>query len=126
MTTMHAIRVSKTGGAEVLEYVEVPQPSPKDGEVLVRIEAAGVNFIDVYHRTGLYKMELPYTPGSEAAGVVVETGERVAYAMAPGAYAEYAAVPSAKLVPIPDGIATRDAAAAMLQGMTAHYLSAST
>ena len=88
MTTLHAIRVSKTGGAEVLEYVEVPRPSPKDGEVLVRIEAAGVNFIDVYHRTGLYKMELPYTPGSEAAGVVVETGERVAYAMAPGAYAD--------------------------------------
>ena len=126
MTNMHAIRVSKTGGAEVLEYVEIPRPSPKDGEVLVRIEAVGVNFIDVYHRTGLYKMELPYTPGSEAAGVVVETGERVAYAMAPGAYAEYAAVPAAKLVPIPDGIATRDAAAAMLQGMTAHYLSAST
>jgi NADPH:quinone reductase len=126
MTNMHAIRVSKTGGAEVLEYVEVPRPSPKDGEVLVRIEAAGVNFIDVYHRTGLYKRELPFTPGSEAAGVVEETGERVAYATAPGAYAEYAAVPTAQLVPIPDGISTRDAAAAMLQGMTAHYLSAST
>ena len=71
---MHAIRVSKTGGPEVLEYVEVDRPRPKAGEALVRIEAVGVNFIDVYHRTGLYKMELPFTPGSEAAGVVEETG----------------------------------------------------
>jgi NADPH2:quinone reductase len=132
---MHAIRVSRTGGPEVLEYVEVDKPQPKAGEALVRIEAAGVNFIDVYHRTGLYKMELPFTPGSEAAGVVeeigagvtdVRPGDRVAYAMAPGAYAEFAAVPAAKLVPIPEGITTRDAAAAMLQGMTAHYLVAST
>jgi NADPH2:quinone reductase len=132
---MHAIRVSRTGGPEVLEYVEVERPQPKAGEALVRIEAAGVNFIDVYHRTGLYKMELPFTPGSEAAGVVeeigasvtdVRPGDRVAYAMAPGAYAEFAAVPAAKLVPIPEGITTRDAAAAMLQGMTAHYLVAST
>jgi NADPH:quinone reductase len=125
MVSMHAIRVSKTGGPEVLEYVEADRPQPK----------AGVNFIDVYHRTGLYKMDLPFTPGSEAAGVVEETGDgvtdvkrgdRVAYAMAPGAYAEFAAVPAAKLVPIPEGITTRDAAAAMLQGMTAHYLAAST
>src|SRR5207247_8622119 len=97
--------------------------------------AAGVNFVDVYHRNGLYKMELPFTPGSEAAGVVeiiggdvtdIKPGDRVAYAMVPGAYAEYAAVAAAKLVPIPAGIDTRTAAAAILQGMTAHYLSAST
>jgi NADPH2:quinone reductase len=132
---MHAIRVSRTGGPEVLEYVEVDRPQLKAGEALVRIEVAGVNFIDIYHRTGLYKMELPFTPGSEAAGVVEETGagvtdikrgDRVAYAMVPGAYAVFAAVPAAKLVPIPEGITTRDAAAAMLEGMTAHYLVAST
>jgi NADPH:quinone reductase len=132
---MHAIRVSRTGGPEVLEYVEGNRPQPKAGEALVRIEAAGVNYIDVYHRTVLYKLELPFTPGSEGAGVVEETGAgvtefkrgaRVAYAMAPGAYAEFAAVPAARLVPIPEGITTRDAAAAMLQGMTAHYLVAST
>ena len=132
---MHAIRVSRTGGPEVLEYVEVDRPRPGDGEALVRIEAAGVNFIDVYHRTGLYKVPLPFTPGSEAAGVVeevganagdVKRGDRVAYAMAPGAYAELAIVPAAKLVPIPNGIDARTAAAAMLQGMTAHYLAAST
>ena len=129
----HAIRVSKTGGAEELEFVEVERPSPREGEALVRIEAAGVNFIDVYHRIGLYPMALPYTPGSEAAGVVeevganvseVRVGDRVAYAAGPGAYAEYSCVPASKLVPIPDGVDTRTAAAAMLQGMTAHYLCA--
>jgi NADPH:quinone reductase len=132
---MHAIRVSRTGGPEVLEYVEGDRPQPKAGEALVRIEAAGVNYIDVYHRTGLYKLELPFTPGSEAAGVVEETGagvtefkrgDRVAYAMAPCAYAGFASVRAAQLVPIPEGITTRAAAAAMLQGMTAHYLVAST
>ena len=132
---MRAIRVSKTGAPEVLEYVDAERPAPRDGEALVRIEAIGVNFIDVYHRSGLYKLDLPFTPGSEAAGVVeevganvdnVKRGDRVAYAMSPGAYAEYAAVAAWKLVAIPDGIDTRTAAAAMLQGMTAHYLSAST
>ena len=131
----HAIRISKTGSPEVLEYVEVERPTPREGEVLVRIEAVGVNFIDVYHRTGLYKLNLPLIPGSEAAGIVeevganvsdVKRGDRVAYAMVPGAYAQYAVAPVAQLVPIPDGIDTRTAAAAMLQGMTAHYLCAST
>jgi NADPH2:quinone reductase len=132
---MKAIRVSRTGGPEVLEYVDVETPRAEAGQALVRIEAVGVNFIDVYHRTGLYKLPLPFTPGSEAAGVVeevgpgvteVKKGERVAYAMVPGAYAEYAAVPVAKLVPLPHGIDTHAAAAAMLQGMTAHYLAHST
>src|SRR5260370_5043422 len=128
---MKAIRVSRTGGPEVLEYVGVEAPKPDAGQALVRIEAIGVNFIDVYHRTGLYKLPLPFTPGSEAAGVLeevgpgvseVKTGDRVAYAMVPGAYAEYAAVPVAKLVQGSQGIDTHPAAAAMLQRMTAHYL----
>lgn len=132
---MKAIRVRQTGGPEVLEYVDVDTPRPGNGQALVRIEAVGVNFIDVYHRTGLYKLALPFTPGSEAAGVVeaagdgvtrVRAGDRVAYAMVPGAYAEYAAVPEEKLVALPDGIDAKIAAATMLQGMTAHYLAVST
>lgn len=123
---MKAIQVRNTGGPEVLELVDALKPEPGAGEVLVRIEAIGVNYIDVYHRTGLYKVPLPFVPGSEAAGVVEETGERVAWAMVPGAYAEYAAVPADKLVPLPPSIDTRSAAAAMLQGMTAHYLVTST
>src|SRR3954467_9111843 len=105
---MRAIQVRKHGGPEVLEYVDVERPTPKDGEALVRLEAIGVNFIDVYHRTGLYKMDPPFTPGSEGAGVVEEPagafkkGDRVAYAMARGSYAEYQAVPASMLVPIPD------------------------
>ena len=130
---MHVIQVKETGGPEALQYVEIEKPSPKSGEVLVRLEAIGVNFIDVYHRTGLYKMPLPMIPGSEGAGVVEETdvrefkkGDRVAYAMAPGSYAEYAIVPASKLVPIPANVDFKTAAAAMLQGMTAHYLATST
>ncbi|MGZ8710661.1 MAG: quinone oxidoreductase family protein [Thermoanaerobaculia bacterium] len=123
---MKAIQVRSTGGPEVLEIVDVPKPEPRAGEVLVRLEAIGVNYIDVYHRTGLYTVPLPFVPGSEAAGVVEATGERVAWAMVPGAYAEYAAVPADKLVPLPPSIDTRSAAAAMLQGMTAHYLVTST
>jgi NADPH2:quinone reductase len=132
---MKAIRVNRTGGPEVLEYVEVERPSAGKGQALVRLEAIGVNFIDVYHRTGLYKMPLPFTPGSEGAGVVeavgegvtrVRAGDRVAYAMVPGAYAEYASVPEEKLVVLPAGIDTKLAAATMLQGMTAHYLAHST
>jgi NADPH2:quinone reductase len=132
---MKAIRVSQTGGREVLQYVEVAIPKPGPGEALVRIEAIGVNFIDVYHRTGLYRMPLPFTPGSEAAGIVeeigdgvdlVKRGDRVAYAMIRGTYAEYAIAPAEKLVPLPDTIDAKTAAAAMLQGMTAHYLSMST
>jgi NADPH2:quinone reductase len=131
---MKAIRVAEVGGPEVLQYVDIDVPEPGTGEVLVRIEAIGVNFIDVYHRTGLYKMPLPFTPGSEAAGIVervgasvddVTAGDRVAYAMVRGAYAEYAIAPAQMLVPLPDSIDTKTAAAAMLQGMTAHYLAMS-
>ncbi len=123
---MKAIQVKATGGPDALQYVDVDEPQPREGEVLVRIEKIGVNYIDVYHRSGLYPMPLPFIPGSEAAGVIEATGERVAWAMAPGAYAEYAAVPEAKLVPLPASIDARTAAAAMLQGMTAHYLVTST
>jgi NADPH2:quinone reductase len=133
--SMNAIIVEKTGGPEVLHYVERPTPTPSAGEALVRVEAIGVNFIDVYHRTGLYPLPLPFIPGSEAAGVVeaigpdvtgIAPGDRVAYAMVPGAYAEFVVVPADRLVRVPDHITTRQAAAAMLQGMTAHYLSTST
>ena len=129
---MHAIQVRKHGGPEALEYVEIERPKAKEGEVLVRLEAIGVNFIDVYHRTGLYKLDPPFTPGSEGAGTVEEAagqfkkGDRVAWAMARGAYAEYQAVPASMLVPVPQGVDAKTAAAAMLQGMTAHYLALST
>ena len=128
---MHAIRVSRNGDPSVLEYVSVEKPVPGKGEALVRVEAAGVNYIDVYHRTGLYKLPLPFTPGSEGAGVVeavgpdvegLKGGDRVAYAMQIGSYAEHAVVPAWKLVPVPRAIESRTAAALMLQGMTAHYL----
>jgi NADPH:quinone reductase len=130
---MKAIRVSQTGGTEVLQYVDIDMPKPAPGEALVRIEAIGVNFIDVYHRTGLYKMPLPFTPGSEGAGVIeaigdgvtLKVGDRVAFAGVRGAYAEYAIAPADKLVPLPDSIDAKTAAAVMLQGMTAHYLSTS-
>jgi NADPH:quinone reductase len=129
-----AIRVSSPGGPEAMEYVEVATPAPGPGEARVRIEAVGLNFIDVYHRTGLYPLPIPFTPGSEAAGVVeevgadvteVRSGDRVAYSHV-GSYAEQAIVPASKLVPLPDGIDARTAAAAMLQGLTAHYLTTST
>jgi NADPH2:quinone reductase len=132
---MHAIQVRRHGGPEVLEYVEVETPKPKSGEALVKLEAIGVNFIDVYHRTGLYRLPLPLIPGSEGAGVVeevgpgvtvVKKGDRVAYAMARGAYADYAVVAADMLVPIPEGVDFKTAAAVMLQGMTAHYLAIST
>jgi NADPH2:quinone reductase len=132
---MHAIQVSKTGGPEVLQFAEVPKPQAKADEAVVKLAAIGVNFVDVYHRTGLYPLPIPFIPGSEGAGVVdsvgsgaseLKAGDRVAWAMAPGSYAEYAAVPAAKLVLIPDEIDFRTAAAAMLQGMTAHYLVTST
>jgi NADPH:quinone reductase len=132
---MHAIQVKQHGGREELEYVEIEKPKPKEGEALVRLESIGVNFIDVYHRTGLYKLPLPLIPGSEGAGVVeevgpgvtvVKKGDRVAYAMARGAYAEYAIVAAEMLVPIPDDVDFKTAAAVMLQGMTAHYLAVST
>ncbi len=132
---MRAIRVHEYGGPEVLRHEDVPLPHPGSGEVRVKIEAAGVNFIDIYHRSGQYQGVLPLTPGMEAAGIVdavgpdvadVTPGDRVAYAMQQGAYAEYAIVPAAKLVPVPAGVASQQAAAVMLQGMTAHYLAYST
>jgi NADPH2:quinone reductase len=132
---MKAIRVENYGGADQLVYRDIDKPEPKPGEALVRIEAVGVNFIDVYHRTGLYPLPLPFTPGTEAAGTVeavapdvsdIEVGDRVAYAMAVGSYAEYATIPAWRLVKIPDEMDARAGAAAMLQGMTAHYLVTST
>ena len=118
-----------------MRYEDVPQPTPSAGQVLVKVEAAGVNFIDVYQRTGHYKVELPFTLGQEAAGVVtavgsgvtdVTVGARVAYAAVLGAYAEYATVPADRVVVLPDGVSSKQGAAAMLQGMTAHYLASTT
>jgi NADPH2:quinone reductase len=132
---MKLILVSKTGGAEQLVYSDAPKPTPGPKQALVKIAAAGVNFIDIYHRTGLYKLDLPFTPGMEGAGTVeavgaevteVRPGDRVAYAMHRGSYAEYAAVPAAVLVKLPDSVDFKTAAAVMLQGMTAHYLTHST
>ncbi len=128
---MRAIRVHEFGGPDVMRLEEVDLPEPGPGEARVMIRAAGVNYIDVYHRTGQYTGQLPYTPGSEAAGEVhalgegvtgLEVGDPVAYAMHSGAYADFAVVPAWKLVPIPPGVNDMTAAAAMLQGMTAHYL----
>jgi len=128
---MKAIQVSQTGGAEVLQLADLPKPQPKPTEAVVEIKAAGVNFIDVYYREGRYQAPLPFVSGQEAAGVVtaigsevkgLKPGDRVAYTGVIGAYAEYAAVPADRLVRIPEGLADREAAAAMLQGMTAHYL----
>jgi NADPH2:quinone reductase len=128
---MKAIQVNEFGGADKLTYQDVDVPPIKPNEVLVKINAIGINYIDVYHRTGRYPVKPPIVPGSEAAGVVeaigsevttCKPGDRVAYAMTIGSYAEYAAVPADRLVPVPEGIDDRAAAAAMLQGMTAHYL----
>jgi len=132
---MRAIRVHAPGSAEALREEDVPQPAPRAGEVLVRIEAVGVNFIDVYQRTGQYQVPVPFTAGQEAAGVVaalgpgvhdVKIGDRVAYAGVLGAYAEYAVVPADRVVALPDGVTAKQGAAAMLQGMTAHYLACAT
>jgi NADPH2:quinone reductase len=123
---MKAIQMAHPGAADVLQYVDIPKPIPGADGVLVRVEAVGVNFMDVYHRTGAYDVPLPFVLGSEGAGTVVDTGERVAWALVPGAYAEYAVVPRDRLVSVPNGVDTRVAAAALLQGLTAHYLSRST
>src|SRR5438093_7182682 len=132
---MKAIQVKQCGSPEALELVQIPTPSPGPKQALVKIEASGINFIDVYFRTGLYKADLPLTPGMEAAGVVeavgpdvseVAVGDRVAYAMARGSYAEYAVVPAWQLLKVPDSLDPMKAAASMLQGMTAHYLTHST
>lgn len=131
---MRGIRVHAPGGPESMEYMELERLRPAAGEVLVRVEAIGVNFIDVYHRTGLYPLPSPFTPGSEGAGVVSEIGEgvsgvrvgdRVAFSHL-GTYAESVRVPAGKLVPLPAEIDSRTAAAALLQGLTAQYLTTST
>jgi NADPH2:quinone reductase len=132
---MKHIQVSQCGGPEALKLVESPIPEPSAGQALVKIAASGVNFIDVYFRMGLYKADLPFTPGNEGAGTVesvgagvtlVEPGDRVAYAMTRGSYSEYALVPEGQLVHLPDQVDFNTGAAAMLQGMTAHYLTHST
>ena len=128
---MKAIQVKQPGGPEVLELVDVPVTEPKANEAVVKLAASGVNFIDVYQREGRYKVPLPFVLGQEGAGVVtavgsnvtsVKAGDRVAWTGLLGGYAEYAAVPADRLVAIPAGVTDQQAAAAMLQGMTAHYL----
>ncbi|OLF13768.1 NADPH:quinone reductase [Actinophytocola xinjiangensis] len=130
-----AVVVRATGGPDVLEFGQIDPPRPGAGEVLVDVEAAGLNYIDTYHRNGMYARELPFVPGNEGAGVVAELGEgvtglavgdRVAWAHAPGSYARQAVVPAGSAFPVPDGVDTETAAAAMLQGLTAHYLVTST
>jgi NADPH2:quinone reductase len=132
---MKAVFVTDPGGVDKLRYEDLPAPKAGAGEALVKIYAAGVNFIDIYYRTGLYKAAPPVVLGLEGAGIVEQVGEgvtgvvpgdRVAYAMARGSYAEYAAVPAWLLVKVPDGISLEVAAGSMLQGMTAHYLTHST
>ncbi len=132
---MKLIRITQNGGPEVLKIAEAPVPGPGPGQALIRIHAIGINYVDTYFRAGLYKAALPFTPGNEAAGVVesvapgvteVKPGDRVAYAMTLGSYAEYTCVAAANLVPLPDNVDFNTAAAGMLQGMTAHYLTHST
>ena len=128
---MKAIQVKQVGGPEAMELVELPVPQPKANEAVVKVAASGVNFVDVYFREGRYKAPLPLVPGQEGAGTVtavgtdvksVKVGDRVAWAGLLGSCAEYAVVPADRLVPIPAGVTDQQAAAAMLQGMTAHYL----
>ena len=132
---MKAIQIRATGGPEVLELAELQIPVPGPGQVLIRVEAIGVNFIEIYFRKGTYKAALPLTPGSEAAGTIEELGsgvngfkigDLVASVAVLGSYAEYALVPAAQLVKVPANLSPEQAAAAMLQGMTAHYLAYST
>jgi len=141
---MLAIQILQTGGPEALTLQDLPDPTPGPGEALLRIEASGVNFIDTYLREGRYPAPLPYTLGQEAAGTVVslgpasenkpegapaptlKPGDRVAWCLIPGTYAELATAPVSRVIPVPDGISTEQAAAALLQGMTAHYLAHST
>jgi NADPH2:quinone reductase len=132
---MKVVRVHQYGGLEELKYEEVPMPEPGEGEARVKIEAVGVNFIDIYHRIGRYQGSLPLTLGQEGAGVVdkagpnvtdVKPGDRVAYASVQGSYAEYSIVPVWRLVPVPADVDIKQASAVMLQGLTAHYLTSST
>lgn len=132
---MKAIQMTTTGGPEVLEWTEVPDPSPGPTQVVVDVEAAGLNFIDTYHRTGLYPMDFPLVPGLEGAGTIssmgsdvdhLAVGDRVAWSSGIGSYAERVAVPAAQVVPVPDDVSSDVAAATMLQGLTAHYLAIDT
>jgi len=132
---MKAIRVHAPGAADVMKLEDVPEPQPKAGEAVVKVDAAGLNYIDVYQRSGLYKLQMPLTLGLEAGGTVsaigpgvteVKVGDKVAFTGVPGAYAQYAAVPAARLVVLPQGVSTKQGAAIMLQGITAHYLACST
>ncbi|MGH7510270.1 MAG: quinone oxidoreductase family protein [Gemmatimonadales bacterium] len=132
---MQAVRVHQTGGPEVLRYERVDRPSPPPGQALVEVDAVGVNFIEIYQRSGLYPVPTPFTPGTEAGGTVVEVGAgvssvkigaRVASQSFAGSYAEYALAPADRLIALPDSVSTRLGAAVMLQGMTAHYLACST
>jgi NADPH:quinone reductase len=132
---MKAIEITHPGGPEALTYTDIAKPEPGSGQVLVRVQAIGVNFIDVYYREGRYKADPPFVPGQEGAGVVEQVGpcvdkfqpgDHVAWALVMGSYAEFVVIPAEKLVKIPEGIESRTAAAVMLQGMTAHYLTHST
>src|ERR1017187_2643145 len=137
---MRAIQMTQTGGPEVMALRELPTPAPGPGQALVRIEACGVNFIDVYQREGRYPVQLPFIPGQEAAGTIaslgpadpgaavfgLKVGDRVAWANILGSYADFAVVPLSRLIAVPEGVTARQAAAAMLQGMTAHYLAYAT
>ena len=132
---MKAVFVEQPGGPEQLKYAKVPNPEPGPGQALIKVAASGVNFIDIYFRSGLYKAPFPIILGNEGSGTVesiapdvtdVAPGDRVAWAMSRGSYAEYAAVPASQLVKLPEGVDFVTAAAAMLQGMTAHYLTHST
>jgi NADPH2:quinone reductase len=133
---VNAVVVEQTGGPEVLHFKDVPKPAPRSGEALIKIGAAGINYIDIYYRTGLYKKDTPFTVGQEGAGTIeaagdgtdlgkfgLKMGQRVVFAFMAGTYADYAVVPVEKLIPIPDGVSFSDACVAMVQGMTAHYLS---
>jgi NADPH2:quinone reductase len=131
---VRAIRIHETGGADALRLDTIADPVPGPGQVLVRLQAIGVNFIEIYQRCGIYKVPMPFVPGEEGAGVVeavgpgveeIRVGDRVASVNLQGAYAELALADASRVVAIPEGIATRDAAAVMLQGMTAHYLATS-
>lgn len=131
---MRAIQITETGGPDVLKFVELPDPEPGPGQLLVKVAAAGVNYQDTYHRSGAYPMPLPFIPGTEGAGTVTAVGsgadgftvgERVAWATSPGSYAEQAVVPAARAVPVPKGVDIETAAGTLLQGMTAHYLAMS-
>ncbi|MDV7988325.1 quinone oxidoreductase [Rhodococcus sp. IEGM 1374] len=132
---MRAIRIENTGGPEVMNVVDVPIPTPGPGQLLVRIDAVGINYIDTYFRRGLYPRALPYVPGDEGSGVIERLGadvtgfapgHRVAWAAAPGSYAEYVLVDASSAIAVPEGVPADQAASALLQGMTAHYLIEST